>query len=363
MIKAGPLFRAFAASPIGSVERDAAGRVWCQLFPLGKWARRDFPDGALELTPALFEAFISNWRAGGSPALPVDYEHREDGPASGWIEDLRTGARGELQGAIKWTDDAADDIKADRRRYLSPTWAMQHINRRTGDKGGPWLFGAALTNSPFFDSMPRVAASAASAAQPPTTSNTEALAGQEKRMDKKRICAALGLPEDCGDNEVMAAIEAACKSRASACETEKLTAAVKTAVEPLEAKLKAAEEETAKLRAERVTEQAEALITEAKLGGKPVEAMREFILAAAHRDGIDAAKKLVAALPAGSLSTEEKGLNAKSDDGAEKMKAASVEYFAKLEAFAKEQKLPIASATRIFNRDNAELAKRAFTTR
>lgn len=362
MIKAGPLFRAFAASPINSVERDAAGRVWCQLFPLGKWARRDFPGGELELTPSLFETFIANWRAAGAPALPVDYEHKEDGPASGWIEDLRVSATGELQGAIKWTDDAADDIKADRRRYLSPTWAMQHVNRRTGDKGGPWLFGAALTNSPFFDSMPRVAASAASAAQPPTTSTTEALAGQEKHMNKKRICAALGIPEDCGDDEVMSAIEAKCKVSASLGEVEgKLTAAVKTAVEPLEAKLKAAEEETAKLKAERLAEQTEALIASAKGQGKSVEPMREFIVAAAKRD-IDEAKRLVAALPV-SMSTQEKGVTGGEVDEAKLQAAASKEYFEKLDAFAKASGQPIATATRLFNRDNAELAKRAFTTR
>ena len=56
-------------------------------------------------------------------------------------------------------EPAAAAIKADEKRYLSPTWSMSHANRRTGAKGGPWLYGAALLNDPFYDSMPRVAAS------------------------------------------------------------------------------------------------------------------------------------------------------------------------------------------------------------
>ena len=48
-------------------------------------------------------------------------------------------------------------------------------NRRTGAKGGPWLYGAALLNDPFYDSMPRVAASAAEAAAPAPPSTSEDL--------------------------------------------------------------------------------------------------------------------------------------------------------------------------------------------
>lgn len=296
MIRTIGLFRAQQSSRIGT-ERDAAGRVWCSLFPLGTWHRSDFPNGKLDLTPELLAQFIANWKAGGSPPLPVDYNHEEDGPAAGWIEDLRLSATGELEGAIKWTDEAAEDIKADRRRYLSPTWAMQHVNRRTGAKGGPWLYGAALLNDPFYDSMPRVAASAAlSAASSPTHQPTEALAGQEKRMDKKRICAALGLPEDCGDEEVMAAIEAKCKATASAADdAEKLTAAVK-AKDDTEAKLKAALEDGEKLRAALVERDALALIDAGKREGKALEPLRDIIIAAAKRD-MEEAKKLVAAFP------------------------------------------------------------------
>lgn len=308
MIRTIGLYRAQQSARLGT-ERDAQGRVWCQLFPLGTWHRQDFPGGKLELTPQLLNEFIDNWRAGGSPPLPVDYNHEEDGPAAGWIEDLRLSAAGELEGAIKWTDEAAEDIKADRRRFLSPTWAMQHVNRRTGTKGGPWLYGAALLNDPFYDSMPRVAASAA----PPTTHQPpEALAGKDKHMDKKRICAALGLPEDTADEKVMEALEAACKTHASAGETEKLTAAVSAAVKPVEEKLAAVQAEAETLKASLLERDVEALCATAKLAGKPVEGMREFIASAAKRDGMEAAKKLVDALPV-VISTQEKGVSGTSE--------------------------------------------------
>lgn len=317
-IRPGRLYRAQQALRIAT-ERDEAGRVWCQLFPLGEWHRADFPDGKLVLTAKLLEDFIANWRAGGSPPLPVDYNHDEDGPAAGWIEDLRLSTTGELEGAIKWTDDAAEHIKGDKYRYLSPTWAMEHRNRRTGQKGGPWLYGAALLNTPFYDSMPRVAASAAAAALP-THNPTEAPRGEEKHMDKKQICAALGLPEDTADEMVMEALSAMAKKAAAAVEVEvkpegeKPEALLAAAVKPLEAKLKAAEEETAKLKASLLARDVEALVTDAKLGGKAVEPMREFILEAAQRGGIESAKKLVAALPV-TLSTEPKGLDTKPTGG------------------------------------------------
>lgn len=256
-------FRAYASSRI-NVERDAEGRVWTQLFPLGTWHRSDFPGGKVELTPKLLAEFIVSWKAGGSPPLPVDYDHKEDGPASGWIEDLRQSPTGELEGAVKWTDDAAAEIKADKRRYLSPTWSMQHTNRRTGEKGGPWLYGAALLNDPFYDSMPRVAAAA------PTPQHPKGNTMNEEQL--KTLRANLGLPED-------ATLEAILSFKPAADVSEKLTASVKLTGD-LEAKLTAASAELVTLKAaadaakvERFNEQVAAAIKEAKLEGRAVDSL------------------------------------------------------------------------------------------
>lgn len=216
------LFRADVGQRIAT-ERDAEGRVWTPLFPLGEWHRSDFPGGKLTLTSELFTEFIANWKAAGSPALPVDYHHDEADEASGWIESLRIGASGCLEGAIKWTADAAELIKADKYRYLSPTWAMQHVSRTSGEKGGPWLYGAALLNDPYFLTLPRVAATAtpvAETTQPPPT--------KEKSMTfAKRIAAAFGMPEDTSEDALVAACEDMKKSKASNTdEANKLKAAL-----------------------------------------------------------------------------------------------------------------------------------------
>lgn len=288
-------YRADIGQRLGT-ERDAAGRVWCQVFPLGEWHRKDFPDGHLNLTADLLAQFIANWRAAGSPALPVDYEHEETGPASGWIEDLRQSPAGELEGAIKWTDEAAADIKADKRRYLSPTWAMQHVDRRTGEPGGPWLYGAALTNSPFYDSMPRVAATATSVAE--TTQPTQT---KERRMLpelKKRMAAALKCAEDCSDEDMVTAIEAKCASQASASDVEgKLTAAVKTAADEavkLTARIAALEADKAKHEKELFTRDFEAVFEAGlKAGRVGLPAMKDTLRATAEAMGLPVVKTLI----------------------------------------------------------------------
>lgn len=289
------------------VERDAEGRAWQPLFPLGTWHRKDFPGGKMELTPDLFEEFIANWKAEGSPALPVDYEHNETDIASGWIEDLRIASSGELEGAIKWTDAAAAEIKADQRRYLSPTWAMQHTNRQTGEKAGPWLYGAALTNSPFFHSMPRVAASSADADETTHSPTTE------KHMDKKRICAALGMSEDCSDEEVMAALEAKCKAALTASDNEgKLTAALKSASDNTE-KLTARVAELEKKHKDELFERDFEAAFDASLkeGRQGLPALKDTLKATAKAIGLDEAKKMMAALPGVPMS--EKGIGGAGD--------------------------------------------------
>ena len=323
-------FRADVGSRIG-VEKDAQGRVWCQLFPLGEWHRSDFKGGKLELTPELFAQFIANWKAGGSPALPVDYDHKEDGPASGWIEDLRVAPTGELQGAIKWNERAAAEIKADERRYLSPTWAMQHINRTSGEKGGPWLYGAALLNDPFFDSMPRVAATAI-ADSDATNPN------KEHDVSLTRIAAALSLIPAASEDAVLDAIETLKKSHASAGdEAGKLKAAHKSASDELtkltarNAELEANDKKHTEALFERDFEAAfKAGLDEGRQGLPDLkETLRATALVPSL--GLDAAKKMIAALH--KLPLAAKGIGSDDGDTKDKSKKAEVE----LESFVAEQ--------------------------
>lgn len=342
-------FRADVGQRIG-VERDEAGRVWCQLFPLGEWHRQDFPGGKLMLTPALFAEFIQNWKAGGSPALPVDYNHDEDGPASGWIEDLRISASGELEGAVKWTEPAAEAIKADEKRYLSPTWSMTHANRRTGAKGGPWLYGAALLNDPFYDSMPRVAASAVPNHQ------------QENDMEfKKKIAAAMGMPEDCTDEALEAACHAAMKRSAAAAEDAgKLTASLTAATESttkLQARVAELETNEKKHAADLFERDFEASYKAALDSGRSgLPEMKETLHSVAASVNLEAAVKLMAALP--KLPMAEQGITGKEV-------APAAAQAGELESFIAEQMKggkTFVEAQRAANIVKRSIVEAAFTT-
>lgn len=338
-----PRFKALASSRL-SVERDAEGRVWTQLFPLGTWHRSDFPGGKVDLTAQFLASFITSWKAGGSPPLPLDYDHNEKGPASGWIEDLRQSPTGELEGAVKWTDDAAAEIKADKRRYLSPTWSMQHVNRRTGEKGGPWLYGAALLNDPFYDSMPRVAAAAPSP-QPEHPMNEDQL---------KILRANLGLSATATIDEILQfKLEG----------PEKLTAAVKAAVDPLELKLKASQDEVAALKASaetekttRFAEQVAALVADGKREGRALDALVATELFKAAKT-VDQVKAAIAAVP------PTVPLTMKGNPGApEALTAANAR--SKYDAIVAEKVkagVPYRDAARAATAENPDIAKLVFT--
>lgn len=342
-----------------ATERDEQGRVWCRLFPLGEWHRSDFPGGKLEITTELLQDFVANWKREGSPALPVDYHHEEQAEASGWIEDLRVGVDG-LEGAIKWTDDAAALIKADKYRYLSPTWTMSYVSRTSGEKAGPWLYGAALLNDPFFHSMPRVAASSADADESTHHPNKE-----QHMSFMKRMAAALGLPEDTSEDAMVAACEEMKKAKASAGESEgKLTAAL-TAANDSTAKLQArvAELEAKdKKHAEELFERDFEAVFAAGLaeGRTGLPAMKDTLKATAKALGLDQAKKLIAAM--GSVPLAPVGTAGRPDaDTADKSKTAA----AKWEAIVAEKMKAGASyvdAARAANLEARDVVDAAFTT-
>lgn len=93
----------------------------------------------------------------------IDWEHQSlDGdyaapngraPAAGWIEALEYVPGEGLYGQVKWNDDAAEEIRKDHYRYLSPTVIIRKEGRLVVG-----LDSAALTNKPAIHGMPRLAA-------------------------------------------------------------------------------------------------------------------------------------------------------------------------------------------------------------
>ena len=127
--------------------------------------------------------------------LPIDYEHQMDrskengqpAPAAGWIKQLFERA-GAVWGEVEWTERATAMIAAKEYRFISPVFL--HDKARTVKA----VLGAALTNDPamFMQALARASAS--------TT---------EGRMDPKELRAALCLPAEATDEQVIAAAKAA----------------------------------------------------------------------------------------------------------------------------------------------------------
>lgn len=250
---------------------------WSQLFPLGKWHGANLAPvgGSIDLTASMLAEMVSNWKAAGSPSLPIYFHHpppidevppekRKDVfRAAGHIEDLRVTATG-VEAQIAWSAEGQKSVDGDEYRFISPEWQPRDRDRRTGESRGWTVTGAALTDTPFFHEMPRVAAAA------PTRT-------KEQQMEfLTKVATLLGLAASSTEETVIASLTTL-KGEAA---PEKLTAAVKGATEPLELKLKAAQEEVVTLKAaadasgkERFAEQVAAAIKEAKLEGRAVDTL------------------------------------------------------------------------------------------
>lgn len=184
---------------------------WQKLFPLGAVRHRaDFPGGRIEFSRDFLQSLAANYAAEGKPERAVNFFHRgssdgdatpiADKVAAGWISDLEldeVGAGGRdgpgLYALIAWTERARAFILADELRYLSPEFAPNAASKATGKPQGPTLLGAALLNDPYLTELPRVAAS-----EHPK---------EKHGMNRKLICAALGLAEDATDEQINEACE------------------------------------------------------------------------------------------------------------------------------------------------------------
>lgn len=140
------------------------------------------------------EAVAGATRALGD--LAIDYEHQgersalngQPAPAAAWIKDVfvRDGA---IWGRIEWTDRAAAMIRAREYRYFSPSFNYTRDRRITRLRGG------GLTNDRAFD-MPALA-------------RAETTGADMDKEQLKKLRKALGLPDDAGEEKILAAAASA----------------------------------------------------------------------------------------------------------------------------------------------------------
>jgi phage I-like protein len=94
--------------------------------------------------------------------LVIDYEHQTwkgagAAPAAGWMDALyavvRDGKKVMRANVREWTDKAAEYIKNKEYRYISPVFALNALDKKSGKVLPCIFFNAALTNEPLFDEL------------------------------------------------------------------------------------------------------------------------------------------------------------------------------------------------------------------
>lgn len=283
---------------------------WNLLFPLGVTRHRpDFPKGKATFDAEFLGALADNFKKmaarhrGDKFALQLNYLHPEPGQpvenhrAAGWIEDVELRGDG-LYVLVRWTEEAREFIRSDAFRYLSPEFSFDWQDADTGKRQGPTLWGAALLNTPFLKELPRVAASEQS--NPPEQS------GNEGASMMKALCAALCMPEDSKEEDVLEKCKAL-SARLAEFEKEKPEAEqAKAGEQAAVAKLtetqgalvklaeqnKALEEKVAKLEGEKRTSDVTAFFDRLIKEGRCTPSIREGMEKLALSNGLDSVRFL-----------------------------------------------------------------------
>lgn len=111
--------------------------------------------GTVKVTPDTFDSFQRNLAGFSQGEVPIDFDHEPETGGStiarGWIKGLERDGTG-LYANVEWTPSGAQAVANREFRYISPTWSMAYTDDQ-GNKLGPTLIGAALTNRPFFNGM------------------------------------------------------------------------------------------------------------------------------------------------------------------------------------------------------------------
>jgi phage I-like protein len=86
--------------------------------------------------------------------LAIDYSHKSDEEAAGWIKKLSLEQDGtDLWADVDWTPTGKKTLSEKRYRYLSADFTDNYVDNQTLEEFGPTLRGAGLTNRPVVKGM------------------------------------------------------------------------------------------------------------------------------------------------------------------------------------------------------------------
>ena len=141
-----------------NIDSDGNGEI--QIFPDGRFYAKDGrrPEG-WQLTADFANKLIEAANAQKDDYM-VDYEHQtiyaasngKPNPAAGWFKGLEYREGEGLFAKVKWTATAAQQIKNDEYRYISPFFESDEEGNILS------LFNVGLTNTPAIDGMAKVVA-------------------------------------------------------------------------------------------------------------------------------------------------------------------------------------------------------------
>ena len=117
----------------------------------------------VKITPTILQSFKKNFDSNvrGYPdkKLPIDYFHQNDQEAGGWIVNLELTDQGNtLMADVEWTPRATKTLSEGEIRYVSAEFSLDYQANEGGQKLGPTLLGAGLTNRPVIKGMKPLAA-------------------------------------------------------------------------------------------------------------------------------------------------------------------------------------------------------------
>jgi len=202
------------ASAVGSDELVTAGAAAVEapdygaakarilLLPMGAIDTRDGRHFQLDDEAHAAAVVAASRHYAGRRDIPVDYDHqlvfavgkdkRGRAPAAGWIkpETLTVTAAG-IEADVTWTTTAAEALARREYRYFSPTFTTDKAGRITSIRFG------SLVNDHAIDALPAIAAASIPDVNP-----------QETDVNYAKIAAALGLPPEASEDDILAAITA-----------------------------------------------------------------------------------------------------------------------------------------------------------
>jgi hypothetical protein len=141
---------------------------WNQLARVGTF--KGHPAGPFELSPAIFDQILKNYREVDQGNVPIDFEHASEAdetsgsipqsgaPATGYIRDVQNrGAEG-LWGLCEFLEPGLGYVRAKRYRCFSPAIRFGARHPETGQPIGARLTSVALVTRPFLRGMRPLAA-------------------------------------------------------------------------------------------------------------------------------------------------------------------------------------------------------------